>query len=112
SAPYVPTPIAKDSLVFLWSDQGVATCIVAATGEVVWQNRVGGKFYGSPICIEDRLYCISTDGEVVVLSAGPEYVELARNNLGEGSHSTPAVADGVLYLRTFSHLFSLGKKSS
>jgi hypothetical protein len=48
----------------------------------------------------------------VVLAAAPEFAELGRNQLGEGSHSTPAVADGVLYLRTFSHLFSLGKKTS
>jgi hypothetical protein len=30
--------------------------------------------------------------------------------LGERSNSTPAVADGVMYLRTASHLMSLGGK--
>lgn len=112
SAPYVPTLVAKNDLAFLWSEQGVVTCLDADSGDVLWQKRAGGNYYGSPICIADRLYCISTDGEVVVLAAGPEFAELGRNQLGEGSHSTPAVTDGVLYLRTFSHLFSLGKKTS
>ena len=112
SAPYVPTLVAKNDLAFLWSEQGVVTCLDADSGDVLWQKRAGGNYYGSPICIADRLFCISTDGEVVVLAAAPEFAELGRNQLGEGSHSTPAVADGVLYLRTFSHLFSLGKKTS
>jgi len=112
SAPYVPTLVAKNDLAFLWSEQGVVTCLDADSGDVLWQKRAGGNYYGSPICIADRLFCISTDGEVVVLAAAPEFTELGRNQLGEGSHSTPAVADDVLYLRTFSHLFSLGKKTS
>lgn len=110
SAPYVPTGIYKDGLLFLWSDQGVATGVEAETGKILWQNRVGGKFFGSPICVANRLIAMSDAGEAVVLAAAPEYKLLARNPLGEGSHSTPAVAGGVLYLRTFSHLVSIGGK--
>jgi outer membrane protein assembly factor BamB len=110
AAPYVPTPVYKDGLLFLWSEGGVAQCVDAATGEVHWQERVGGKYFGSPICVADRLYCMNTDGECVVLAAAKEFEELARNPVGEFSHSTPAVAGGVLYLRTFSHLISLGGK--
>ena len=108
SAPYVPTPIAKDDLIFFWSDQGVVTCAYAATGDIRWRERVGGNYFGSPIYIGDRLYCISTEGEVAVLSASDNYQMVGRNPLGELSHSTPAVADGRLYLRTFTHLVSIG----
>lgn len=108
SAPYVPTPIASDGLLFLWSEQGVVSCIEAETGKTLWTNRVGGKFYGSPICVDRRLMSMSDDGKLVVVAAGPEFEVLARNPIGEGSHATPAVADGVLYLRTFSHLASIG----
>ena len=107
-APYVPTPVAKGDLLFLWGDGGVVSCVDAATGQSHWRERVGGKFSGSPIIVEDRVYCISEDGTVVVLAAAPEYKLLARNPLGEGSRSTPAVAAGRLYLRTASHLISLG----
>lgn len=110
SAPYVPTPVFVDGLLFLWSDQGVVSCIQADTGETLWQKRVGGRYFGSPVWIDGRLFCMSDSGEVVVVAAAPEFQDLAHNNIEEGSHSTPAVANGVLYLRTFSHLISVGGK--
>ncbi|HVW01004.1 MAG TPA: PQQ-binding-like beta-propeller repeat protein [Planctomycetaceae bacterium] len=110
-APYVPTPIAKGDLLFLWSDNGIVSAVRAKTGEPLWQKRVGGTYYGSPVCVDDHLYCINTAGEVVVLRAGEEFEELGRNPLGEMSHSTPAVADGRMYLRTYKHLVSLGRKT-
>jgi outer membrane protein assembly factor BamB len=110
SAPYVPTSVAKGDLLFLWSDKGIATCIKAATGDKVWQKRVGGDFFGSPVRVGDRLYAISLDGEVVVLAASENYDLLGRNPLGETSRATPAVAGGAMYLRTLSHLFSIGGK--
>jgi len=107
-APYVPVPLAKGELLFLWSDRGTVTCLRAATGEQVWQERLGANFFGSPVCVSDRLYCISKKGQVYVLAAAAEYKRLAVNPLGEGSFATPAVAGGRMYLRTFSHLISIG----
>jgi outer membrane protein assembly factor BamB len=107
-APYVPTLVAKDELLFLWGDGGVVSCVDAANGKVHWRQRVGGNYSGSPVVIDDRVYCIAEDGEVVVLDAKPEYKLLARNPLDEASKATPAVAGGRLYLRTASHLISLG----
>ncbi|MBI2825600.1 MAG: PQQ-binding-like beta-propeller repeat protein [Planctomycetia bacterium] len=110
SAPYVPTMVAKGDLVFLWSDKGVASCVQAADGKVLWKQRVGGNYSGSPVCAGDRLYCIGEDGVVVVLAASEKYELLGRNPLGEDSRSTPTVADGRMYLRTYSHLTSIGGK--
>jgi outer membrane protein assembly factor BamB len=107
-APYVPTLVAKGDLLFLWGDNGVVSCVDAATGNVHWRQRVGGNFFGSPVIVDDRVYCIDRDGTVVVLAAAAEYKLLARNPLGENSNSTPAVAGGRMYLRTASHLISLG----
>lgn len=107
-APYVPTTIARGDLVFLWGDAGRLACIRAATGEEVWKARLEAEFYGSPVLVGDRLYCISQKGEVFVIAAGDKFALLGRSPLGEGSYATPAVAGGVLYLRTFSHLISIG----
>lgn len=112
SVPYVPTLVAKGDLLFMWSDIGVVSCVEVSTGNIVWQDRVGGSFSGSPVCVKDRLYSISDDGEVVVVEASKAYKLLARNPLGEGSRSTPAVAGGRMYLRTYSHLISVGGKSA
>ncbi len=112
SAPYVPTMVANKDLVFLWSDKGVVLCVRAGAdaGEVLWKQRVGGNYSGSPIRVSNRLYAIAEDGEVVVLSASENYELLGRCPLGEDSRSTPTVADGRMYLRTYSHLISLGGK--
>jgi outer membrane protein assembly factor BamB len=113
SLPYVPTPVAHGDLMFLWFDRGVVTCLDAPTGEAVWkEQRVGGNYFGSPVRVGDRLYCISREGEVVVLAAAREFKVLARIDLEERSQSTPAIADGVMYLRTVSHLMAIGGSKS
>ena len=91
-----------------WTDSGIVTCLKAASGEVIWRQRVGGSFYGSPVWVSGRLYCIAKNGDVVVLAAADKFELLSRVPLGESSYATPAVAGGVMYLRTLSHLFSLG----
>lgn len=105
--PYVPTPVYYQGHLFLWSDSGVVSCLKMSTGDVVWMKRVGGKFSGSPICVDGRLYCISEDGNVVVVAASPEYEHLGSSPLGEYSHSTPAVAGGRMLLRTENQLFCI-----
>ena len=106
--PMVPTPLVKDGRLFLWADDGVVSCLRVATGETVWRERVGGEFFASPIWVHGYLYNVSKKGEVVVLAAGDIFEVLHRIPLGEPSFATPAVAGGVMYLRTRSHLFSLG----
>jgi outer membrane protein assembly factor BamB len=106
--PMVPTPLVKDGRLFLWADDGVVSCLRVSTGEEVWRERVGGTYYASPVWVDHRLYNVSRTGEVVVLAAGDQFQVLSREPLGEPSCATPAVAGGVMYLRTSSHLFSLG----
>lgn len=108
--PYVVTPIAYGTLLFLWTDQGIVSCLDAATGKKLWQQRVEGKYYGSPVRIRDRLYCSSREGQVVVIAAADKFKLLGQTTLGEGSQSTPAVAGGILFLRTDAQLLAVGKK--
>jgi outer membrane protein assembly factor BamB len=108
--PYCPTCIAKDGLLFMFDDVGYVTCLRSATGEQLWRERPAKKFFGSPVWADGKLYCITTTGDVVVVKAAETYELLAINTLGEKSHSTPAVAGGRMYLRTYSHLFSVGSK--
>jgi outer membrane protein assembly factor BamB len=109
-APYVPTPVANGSLAFLFGDQGVVKCLDAKSGSERWQQRVGGNYFGSPVLVDDRVYCISREGELIVLAAADKYQLLARINLGEPSSSTPAVSQGAMYLRTVSHVMAIGPR--
>ena len=114
--PYVPSPLVKGDLLFLWSDTGVVSCMRLSSGQVLWQQKLGasakesGAYFGSPVCVNDKLYCISKTGDVVVVAATEKYELLARNPLGEPSFATPAVAGGKMYLRTTRHLFCLSSK--
>lgn len=110
--PYVPTPIIYGDNLFLWGDQGVVSCVNAKTGEEIWSGRVRGEFSGSPICVDGKLYCVTQTGEVVVIEAGPEFKLLGRTPLGEGSHATPAVANGRMIIRGFEHVFCLEAEKS
>ena len=105
SAPYVPTPIARDGLAWLWSDGGILTCIDVQTGEVKFQERVGGNFFGSPIWVDGRLYAVATNGDLVVVEASDTFKMLHRYALGETCHTTPAVALGRMFIRTEKHLW-------
>jgi outer membrane protein assembly factor BamB len=106
--PYVPTSIALDGTLYLWGDSGVISCLELENGNEVWTKRLANvSFSGSPVCIDGRLFGISESGDVYVVRASREYQELGKTSLGEGSHSTPAVANGHLYLRTFHHLMAL-----
>jgi hypothetical protein len=108
AVPYAVTPLAKDGLLFLWHDNGTVACVRAETGEELWRQRLGDRFYGSAVWAEGRLYAISRKGIVYVLAASEKFQVLAKNPLGEPSHATPAIANGTMYLRTFSHLISIG----
>jgi outer membrane protein assembly factor BamB len=106
--PMVPTPLVENGRLFLWADDGVVSCLELSTGNMVWRERVDGAYYASPVWVDHRLYNVSKTGEVVVLAAADKFQVLSRVPLGESSYATLAVADGVMYLRTSSHLFSLG----
>ena len=108
SAPYVPTGIVMGELIWLWSDGGIVTCVSAPTGEIRYQERVGGNYFGSPVWVDGRLFCVSTTGEVVVLEASDKFKVLHRYPLNELCHTTPAVALGRMFIRTDKHLWSFG----
>ncbi|MHC4440193.1 MAG: PQQ-binding-like beta-propeller repeat protein, partial [Planctomycetota bacterium] len=67
--PYVPTSIAKEGLLFTFLDRGNVSCWDSTTGRQLWEEKPAGKFFGSPVCIDGRLYCITMDGDVVVVRA-------------------------------------------
>jgi outer membrane protein assembly factor BamB len=109
-SPLVPTPLVKDNLLFLWDDDGVVTCADLQTGKTHWRERVEGGYYASPVCAGNRLMNVSRDGDLVTLAASLQFEMLERFSLGEGSHSTPAIAGNILYVRTFHHVVALAGK--
>lgn len=99
---YMQTPLVHGGLVWLGYDNGVVTCLDAATGEERYRERLSegtDGFTASPVCGDGRLYFTSEQGDVVVLAAKPTFEVVARASLGEVCMASPAAVDGALLFR-------------
>ncbi len=105
--PEEPSPILVGDLLYTVSGDGAASCIEAATGKVLWTERIGGNYEASPICTGDRIYFFSTQGKSTVLKAGPTFEVLAANRLDDGLMASPAVSGNSLFLRTKTHIYRI-----
>jgi outer membrane protein assembly factor BamB len=103
--PKKPSPLLVDGLLVLLSDEGIVTCVEAATGREVWKERIGGEYSASPILADGRVYCFSHEGKATVLKAGRAFEVLATNVLEAGFMASPAVSGAALFLRTKTHLY-------
>ena len=98
----------RDGNLFMFADNGVATCVDAATGKVIWSERLKGEFDASPIMAHGRIYCLSKDGKVFVLAAQPEFKVLAEAEFDDGFMASPAVYKDSLILRSKSAVYRIG----
>jgi len=89
-------------------DGGVAYCFKAETGEIVWQQRVGGATSASPVHADGRLYFLSEAGETAVVEAKPEFKLVAKNSLDEKCQASLAVSGRQLFIRTEKNLYCIG----
>ncbi len=110
SYPTRPSVTLVNDLLFAIDDKGIATCLVAKSGEVIWSQRLGGNFSSSPIVSDGKLYVGNEDGKFFVIEASREFKLLAENEFGQGFMASPAVSDQSLYLRSRTDLYRIGKK--
>jgi outer membrane protein assembly factor BamB len=102
-----PSPVVVDGLVFVVTDNGVATCLDLKTGKEVWNHRLGGEFSASPIAAGDRVYFCNENGKTSVVKAGRAFEELAVNTLDDGCKASPAAVGNSLILRTKEALYRI-----
>jgi outer membrane protein assembly factor BamB len=110
--PYLPTPIAYGEHLYVCPNGGVIGCYELATGKQVYSQRIAGGYTASPVAADVRIYCTSEEGFVRVIKAGPKFELLAANAMGETCMSTPAISDGMLFVRTERHLYALGRSAT
>jgi outer membrane protein assembly factor BamB len=105
---YVSSLVYYDGLLYLTNDVGVLTCADARTGERVWQMRLDGVFFASPVAADGKVYFVSQTGETVVVKAGRTPAILSRNDLGERLVASPAISSRQILLRSDARLFAIG----
>jgi outer membrane protein assembly factor BamB len=105
--PLTPSPLLVGEELYLISDNGIATCLDAKTGQEHWRARVGGNHSASPIYADERIYFLSEEGESVVIAPGKEFKVLARNQLDGPTLASMAVSGGSIFIRSQTHLYRL-----
>ena len=101
--------------VYILNEDGMAQCIEARKGKVVWEERLrgpgkNGKSWSSVVVAGDRLYAINQSGDAFILRASPKFELLPVNSLGEVTQSSMAFSDGEIFIRTYKSLWCIGKK--
>jgi outer membrane protein assembly factor BamB len=109
--PYMPTPLIYGGILYVLGNNGVFDAYDLATGAEIYRQRIphlGSGFSASPVAADGKIYLSNEDGQMTVLKAGREFVHVATNPMGQLLMATPALSDGVLYVRAVSHLFAIG----
>lgn len=107
-APSRPSPLLIGDSLYVVSDQGVATCLDARSGKMIWQERLGKATSASPVFADGRIYSPDEDGRTFVYAASRQFQLLATNPLDAGCRASPAVVGDAIYLRTYTHLYCIG----
>ena len=106
----ISTPAIHDGLVYAAELDGFLHCLDAGTGKELWQEDLKGAVWGSPLCVDGKVYLPDDGGNVHVFAQGKEKKLLNKIDMEEGIKAAPVVANGVLYLLTDKHLFAIAGK--
>lgn len=108
--PTQPSPLLLGGRIFTVSDAGIGQCLDAASGEVIWKNRLPGNYSASPLSASDRVYFFNRDGQTTVVDAQADKLQVLASNELEGQiMATPAVLDGRILIRADKHLYAIGE---
>jgi outer membrane protein assembly factor BamB len=109
---YMPTPLVYRGILYMLANNGVFDAYELETGKEIYRQRlplVGSGYSASPVAADGRIYLSNEDGEMLVIEAGAAFRHIATNSIGEMLMATPALSDGVMYVRGMSSLFAIGR---
>ncbi|MCP5112939.1 MAG: PQQ-binding-like beta-propeller repeat protein, partial [bacterium] len=109
AVPHMPSFIYSKPYLFTIHEKGIAMCLRAETGEVVWQERIGGDYSASPILADGLIYFLSEQGDTTIIKAADKFEVVAKNSIGEFCQASMAASQGQLFIRTQTHLYAIGK---
>jgi outer membrane protein assembly factor BamB len=111
-APFVASPLFYRDHVYVIKDGGILTCLDAATGKANKSARVAGtgSYYASPVAGDGKIFLLSQKGMLSVVTADKQWQVTHSVDFKEECYATPALVDGLIYLRTAGHLYCFGSK--
>jgi outer membrane protein assembly factor BamB len=110
---YMPTPLIYGGLLYVLANNGVFDAYSLNTGDEIYRQRlpeIGSGYSASPVAADGKIYLSNEDGEMLVVAAGPTFKHIATNSTGEPLMATPALSEGVMYVRSSRTLFAIGSR--
>ena len=110
---YMPTPLAYNGILYVLGNNGLFDTYNLQSGEEIYRQRmpvIGSGFSASPVAADGKIYLSNEDGEMIIVGAGQKFTHIATNSLGELLMATPALSEGVMYVRSSASLFAIGRK--
>ena len=104
-----PSQILVGGRMFSVTDDGIVARLSVATGEVVWQERLGGKFSSSLVATDEHLFAFDHDGKGYVFTVADEPKKVSENNLPDGCNASPAIVNDSLIVRTTTQLYRIAQ---
>ena len=108
----MPTPLIYGGLLYVLANNGVFDTYQLRTGDEIYRQRlpqIGSGYSASPVAADGKIYLSSEDGEMLVVEAGRTFRHVATNSMGEPLMATPALSEGVMYVRSSRTLFAIGR---
>ncbi|MEO8270100.1 MAG: PQQ-binding-like beta-propeller repeat protein [Aureliella sp.] len=107
--PKIPSMLFAAPYLIAVTDGGIVSCMHAETGELQWQERLGGNYSASPVTAAGRIYITSDEAKTTVIELGDKPSIVAVNSLEEPLQASLAISQGSIFLRTEHALFRIGK---
>ena len=95
--------------IYLANHNGVLRCFDFKTGNKMYEERLGAdaSCSASLVAADGKVYCPTEQGVIHVIKAGPKLEVMAKNEMGEPCLATPAISQGVIYIRTSGNLVAI-----
>jgi outer membrane protein assembly factor BamB len=106
-----PSQLLIDDLIFMIDDNGVASALDAASGEILFAERIGDEYSASPLYADGKIYLFGHEGQCTVIKPARELMVLARNQLNDGFMASPAAVGQALIVRSKTHLYRIEELS-
>ena len=105
--PLNPSPLLVGDELYMVADNGVVTCLDAHTGEAHYRKRIAGNYSASPLHAAGRIYINNETGLTMVFRPGPQFEQLATNQVEGRTLASLTPIEGALLLRTDTHLYRI-----
>ncbi|MEM7561290.1 MAG: PQQ-binding-like beta-propeller repeat protein, partial [Planctomycetota bacterium] len=108
----VPTPAISGKRMYVLRDKNELFCVSTETGETIWKGTLEkhrASFSASPVVADGNVFMTREDGKTFVVADGDEFKMLGSSELKEQTVATPVLVDGRISLRTYEHLYCIGK---